>query len=154
MNRTDAISGLLLAALGVTAATMAWGFGLGTLSQPGAGFFPFWAAILVTGCAAGILLQAFLGARAAGAAAADTKLPAARWLKILVCVAILAAFAIALPWIGFVPSTFLVMLALSRMDRETSWLASFLIALLGAAGFWILFVKLIPVRFPPAPWGF
>jgi putative tricarboxylic transport membrane protein len=156
MNRADGISGVLLVAIGAYAAWTAWGFGLGSLSEPGAGFFPFWAAILVTGCAATIGARAFLAARTAhpGASGTAAALPRANWLKIGICILILAAYAIALPLIGFVVSTFLIMFALSRMDRETTWVGSLLIALLGAGGFWILFVKLIPVRFPPAPWGF
>ena len=63
-------------------------------------------------------------------------------------------YALALPWIGFGPSTFLVMLALSRLDPDTTWRGALLIAALGAAGFWLVFVRGLAVSFPPPALAF
>lgn len=160
MNRSDIVSGILLAALGGYAAVKSYSFGLGALSQPGAGFFPFWASILMLGCAGAIVAHAVLRMRAAGApvprAEGGPAPQAARanWKKVVQCVAILVAYAILLPWVGFAISTFLVMLVLSRMDPETTWRGAILIAGLGAAGFWVIFMRLLEVRFPAPAFGF
>jgi hypothetical protein len=153
MRRSDAISGLLLVLLGVYGAWKAYGFGLGTLSQPGAGFFPFIAGVLIAGCAAAVAARAFLPEDAAARAASAIR-ETANWWKVGACVAALLAYAVALPLIGFALSTFLVMFALSRLDRETTWLGSFLIAGIGSLLFWVMFVRLLTVRFPPPKIGF
>lgn len=157
MIRSDVVSGLLLAALGAYAAVKAHGFGLGALSEPGAGFFPFWAGILVVGCASAIVVHALIRARiesAVAAARAAAQAGVTDWKKIWICVAVVAAYAAALPLIGFGASTFLVMLVLSRMDPVTTWRGAVLIATLGSIGFWVMFVKLLTVRFPAPAFGF
>lgn len=156
MIRSDAISGLLLAALGLYAAVKAHGFGLGRLSEPGAGFFPFWDGVLIAGCASAIVVHAFLRTRLAAPALDPLAepAPATNWAKVWICVALLAAYAAALQLIGFGASTFLVMLALSRMDPHTTWRGAFLIAGLGSLAFWVVFVKLLTVRFPAPAIGF
>ena len=62
----------------------------------------------------------------------------------------LLAYAAVLPWFGFAISTFFAMFALSRFDPRTSWRDSLWIAGIGAAGFWLLFVRLLGVNFPRA----
>ena len=141
--RGDAVSGALLAALGGYAGFKAWGFGLGALSQPGAGFFPFLGALLIAGCGLAIAVRAL--APAAGEAPAGPAL--GNW-KLWACVAALVGYAVALPLIGFTLSTFLILGALSRLDPRTTWAGTFLTALLGAAGFWLVFVRALNVNFP------
>jgi len=150
--RGDAISGLLLAAAGIYAAAKSWGYGLGMLSQPGAGFFPFWAAVLVTACGGAIGALGLRGLRREPAAAASAA--PFNWAKVAQCVVALLAYTAALPWIGFAVSTFLVMLGLSRLDPQTTWRGSIAIGALGAAGFWLLFVYALKVSFPPPVVGF
>jgi putative tricarboxylic transport membrane protein len=151
MIYADAVSGLLLAAFGIYTALTSYGFGLGTLSQPAAGFFPFWASVLMVGCSTAVVARAVFPKAAAATTDAGGHIPS--WGKLAACVAMLLGYAIALPLVGFAPSTFLVMLALSRLDSRTTWLASFLIAVLGSAGFWLVFVRGLAVKFPPSLLG-
>ena len=139
--RSDAISGALLGALGTYAGYKAWGFGLGELHQPGAGFFPFIGAVLILTCGAVIAVQSFAQARAAGASAPGG------W-KLWACVAALVGYAIALPLVGFALSTFLLLGALTRLDPRTTWRGTLASATLGAAGFWLIFVRGLGVNFP------
>lgn len=153
--KADIVSGLLFCVLGGVAANHARGFGLGTLAEPGAGFFPFWGGILIAACSAAIILNAVVRFRAGWH---EDVLPAPlavpNWSKAVMCVFALLAYAAILPWIGFALSTFFAMLALSRFDPRTSWRGSAVIAGLGAAAFWLLFVRLLGVSFPPSPVGF
>ena len=147
MTKGDIVSGSLLAAIGAYAGYKAWGFGLGQLHEPGAGFFPFVGAALIFVCGAVIAVQgAIAGLRTAGEAAGGG------W-KLWACVATLVAYAIALPLAGFALSTFLMLGALCRLDPRTSWTATVACALLGSAGFWLIFVRGLSVNFPPSLLG-
>lgn len=152
--KADLVSGVLFFVFGGVAANHARGFGLGTLAEPGAGFFPFWGGILVAGCAAAIVVSAFVRLRAGWRQDAIALPALPNWPKAALCVLALLAYAAMLPWIGFAISTFITMLALSRFDPKTSWRGSFAIAGLGAAGFWFLFVRLLGVSFPVPSVGF
>ena len=153
MIYADAISGLLLAAVGIYTALTSYGLGLGSLSQPAAGFFPFWASVLMVGCSSAVAAGAILPRFRAAAADAAPGGPAPSWGKVAACVAMLLGYAVALPLVGFAPGTFLVMLALSRLDTRTSWPGALIIAAFGCAGFWLVFVRLLAVRFPPSLLG-
>ena len=152
MRSADAVSGLLFAALGIFAALKARTFGLGTLAEPGAGFFPFWGGVLVVVCSLAIIALAFMRAHAGGAP--DPVRHSPNWTKIWLCVAVLFGYAAALPLLGFAVSTFFVMLVLSRFDPRTTWRGSLTIALVGALGFWVMFVRLLAVNFPTPKIGF
>ncbi len=151
--KADIVSGLLFGVLGTAAALHALGFGLGTLAEPGAGFFPFWGGILIASCAAVIVMSAVVRLRAGWRVNAPAPLAVPNWSKAVMCVIALLAYGAMLPWLGFAISTFLTMLALSRFDPRTSWRGSMAIAGLGAGGFWLLFVRLLGVSFPASPWG-
>ena len=151
--KADIVSGLLFGVLGVVAALHARSFGLGTLAEPGAGFFPFWGGILIAACSSAIILGAIVRLRAGWRVDVPAPLAVPNWPKAVLCVIALLAYAAMLPWFGFALSTFLTMVALSRFDPRTSWRGTLAIAGLGAAGFWLLFVRLLGVSFPPSPWG-
>jgi putative tricarboxylic transport membrane protein len=156
MRRADAVGAVLLAAIGAYAALKARSFGLGVLSQPGAGFFPFWAGVLIVVCACAIMAHAFAHRSAAAASDLDDQQGGrgANWGKVACCVGVLLGYAVALPLIGFGPSTFVVMLALSRLDSSTTWPGSFVIAAVGASAFWLLFARGLAVNFPHPALGF
>jgi len=151
--KADLVSGLLFGVLGAVAAVHARGFGVGTLAEPGAGFFPFWGGVLIASCAGAIVLNASVRLRSGWRRDAPAPLAVPNWPKAVMCVIALLAYAVMLAWLGFAISTFLTMLALSRFDSRTTWRGSLAIAGLGAAGFWLLFVRLLGVSFPTSPLG-
>jgi hypothetical protein len=150
----DAISGLLLTVLGLYAAVKGQTYGLGTLSQPGAGFFPFWAAVLMVSCSAAIAVRALVKLRAGRADVEERKPAATSWRKVWMCVAALLGYTTLLVWFGFGISTFAAMVALCRLDPRTTWRESIVIGALGAAGFWLVFSYALNVSFPQQVIGF
>ena len=151
--RADAIAAGLLLAAGLYAAVAAYGFGLGRLSEPGAGFFPFVAAVLVVVCATAILVATSVPTLKKRFAV--TERPAiTHWIRVWLTVAALVIYAIALPRIGFTISTFLLMVGLSRIDPTVTWRASLLIGTLGTAGFWMVFAYFLKLNFPAPAFGF
>jgi len=154
VKRADAVSAVLLAALGVYAAFQAYKFGLGTLAQPGAGFFPMLGAVLVAGCSLATVVLALAPGRRRQPAPEETpRLPFKAWVRIALCVVALLVYPAVLPILGFPASTFLFMLALSRFDATITWRGAFVIASLGALAFWLLFVRALGVQFPHSMLG-
>jgi len=151
--RADAIGAALLAAGGVYTGIVAQGLGIGRLSEPGAGFFPFVASALIVVCSAAIFFGAIARGVKTEAALAEVP-PPTRWTRIWLCIAALLAYPLALPLIGFSISTFFLMVGLSRIDPKVTWRSSLLIGLGGAAGFWLVFVHWLQVSFPPPVTGF
>ena len=154
MTRSDTVSGALLAAVGAYAGYKAWGFGLGQLHEPGAGFFPFVGSALIFGCGVVIAASGAIGEmRGLRAGRAPEAAPAGGAWKLWACVATLVAYAVVLPLVGFALSTFLMLGALCRLDSRTGWTGTLACALLGSAGFWLIFVRGLGVNFPPSLLG-
>jgi hypothetical protein len=152
--RSDAVSGALLVLVGAYAGYKAWGFGVGELHQPGAGFFPFIGAAMIVGCGAVIMARGVMASRPATASGetASSDSPIGSW-KLWACVATLFGYAIALPLVGFALSTFVMLGLLCRLDSDTTWTGTLACALLGSAGFWLIFVRGLGVNFPPSMLG-
>lgn len=69
-------------------------------------------------------------------------------------VALLLAYAAVLPWIGYVPAVFLLLLAAGRLAGAPIGRTLLLTAGLGAPLLWLLFDRLLQVRMPPGSlWG-
>lgn len=150
---------LLFAAFGMAASIASLALGLGSVAEPGAGFLPFWAGAMMAGCAAVIAVRSVLQARApvslaeAPTPTADDRSDDERRrgaLRAAGCLLALSVYALLLPRLGFLGATFIVMFALSRLDPITTWRESLVIAGVGGGAFWLLFVELLGVSFPPA----
>lgn len=151
--RGDAIGAGLLVAAGLYAGFAAYGFGLGKLSEPGPGFFPFVASVLIVLCSSIIVFGALVSPLRKRFVMGE-RAPPTRWVRIWLCVAALAAYAVALPWLGFGISTFLLMVGVSRIDPTVTWRMAFVIGSAGAVAFWVVFAYLLKVNFPPPTIGF
>lgn len=119
MRRADLASGLFWLAAGLAVAWAGWDLELGALSDPGSGFLVFWMGVIIAGLAAIVLVQALrrvptgetLAARWAGV----------RWFKVVVVVALLAAYAWALPRVGFVAGTAVLLVLLFKAVEPQRW---------------------------------
>jgi putative tricarboxylic transport membrane protein len=104
-------------ALGLGAVALAYlavarRYPLDTLSAPGPGAFP-----LATGAALFLVAAwLFVTARPAPGAAAPTPMAVGTWSRVPVLLALaLGLHAAALPWLGFIPASFLLVLAAARL---------------------------------------
>jgi hypothetical protein len=147
IRRTHALArglALLLAAIGVLAALEAWrAMPLGTGDEPGPGLMPLVLAALLAGLAL------------ATVASRDWPRPApvAR-ARTLAAAAVIAAWPLALPRLGFTLTTALGLLLLGRVIDEASWARLAVFAAVTTAGAVLLFRVLLRVPLPPGPWGF
>jgi hypothetical protein len=126
---------------------------LGTLRAPGSGFFPFALGLMLVALAAAELLRLRLArpkpAPVPPAPAANNG--AAR--RVALFMAVVAVSTALLQPIGYVGSSFLLMLGLLRVFG-LRWGASALIAALSAAASYVLFVLWLRIPMPAGPLGF
>jgi hypothetical protein len=147
---TGAIAQLVLGAL---TAALSLQLPLGTLRLPGSGFFPLALGVLLVLLAAGQLARVLLARRTLAAAPAKPAAPGGAARRVLLFMAVVAVTTAALQAVGYVASSFLLMLGLLKV-LGVRWGVAALIAALSAAGAHLLFVQWLKIPMPPGPLGF
>ena len=142
----DLTSALVWLGLAIFVAVPSYALKLGTLHQPGPGFFPFWGAI-VLGTLSAVLLVSSRSRREA-----DSASGARSWTPLIVAGGLLA-YVLLLERLGFVVVTFLFLLFLFRLVRK-GWLVSGFVALAGTAACYALFQLWLKSQLPRGPLGF
>ena len=121
----------------------------GAAARPGAGFYPVIVAVFALVVALGATASAFRSAPGAAAAAVD--LDAAARRRVVISVAALVAFCLALPWVGYPAAAFaFVTIVLRYLGGR--WTTALLTGALSAAGSYGLFAVLLDVPLPRGPW--
>jgi len=116
-RRKDQLSSLFWLVLAIIFCVASIRLSLGTLHQPGSGFFPF-----LGGSVLGLLsLVNFLKTLKGETSEAESPKPSIRWRNILVVLAILFSFPFLLELIGFAPTTFLFFVLLLRVIEPQRW---------------------------------
>src|SRR5215472_13350187 len=118
---------------------------LGTLHQPGPGFFPFWA-----GVALGLLslISLFNSLRKTD----KLSLSGIKSWKLLLVAGALLAYLLLLETLGFVTITFLFLFLLLRLEYK-GWVFSAVSALLGALASYAIFQLWLKTQLPTGPFG-
>ena len=139
---------VLLAAAGVYL-TLALRLPFGAAARPGAGFYPVIVAVFAIVVALAATASAFRGApRAADAAVA---LDAAARRRVVISVVALAAFCLALPWVGY-PAAACAFVAVVLRYLGSRLPTALLAGVLSAAASYGLFAGLLGVPLPSGPW--
>jgi len=142
----DLVSGLFWLAIAGFAVVQGVALKLGTLSQPGPGFFPFWGGIVLAVLA--LMLLATALRRRAG-----IDLSGLRSRRVVVVVVALLGYVVLLEPLGFGTVTFLFLFLLLRLERR-GWLVSAASALGGAMACYALFQLWLKTQLPVGPLGF
>jgi len=142
----DRVSALFWLAVAIFAIAQGYALKLGTLHQPGPGFFPFWGGV-VLGLLALVLLAS---ARGPGTM---RPLSVFRSPRLLVATAALLAYVLLLEPLGFVSVTLLFLLVLFRVERR-GWVFSALSAVAGTLVCYALFQLWLKTQLPVGPFGF
>ena len=150
MKKTYCIANLFWLALATAAAIGAWQLGVGNFHSPGAGFLPFYAALLFGGLALVSLLQDLKAMTGPGSELWGE----VRWGRWIAMVASLFAYVALLEWLGFATATFLLMLVLFRILEPYRWTMVLLFSLLTMGCAYLFFVVLLECRLPGGSlWG-
>lgn len=150
MKKTYFVANLFWLALAVPAAVEAWRLHVGTVRTPGAGFLPFYAAILLGGLALVSLVQD-LKTMSGPASALWGGVRWGRWVAML---AALFLYVALLERLGFVLATFLLMLVLFRLLEPYRWTTVLAFSLFTMGAAYLFFVILLDSRLPVGPLGF
>ncbi|UUZ61487.1 tripartite tricarboxylate transporter TctB family protein [Nocardioides sp. B-3] len=134
------ISAVLVLALGVGAAVLSYGYGLGSLRRPGPGLWPFAVSIVIAVLAVVLLVV--------GRTLDDAeKFTGASYL-VLIGAATFVGLGLLLPTIGFeIPAVLLGIVWLRFLGGET-WRSTIVISLCTTAGFYLLFLYALKIPLP------
>lgn len=144
MRSISVVSVLLLVLAGwILVASNALPFGAARVPQ--AGFFPtILSALLVV-----LALLSFFEGRADGSADAESMpISAANWFRLAVILIALAAFVLVLEWLGFLLSSFLLMISLLRAIEPQSWPRVILTGFAAALISHLIFARFLGVALP------
>ena len=144
--RRDLVSALFWLAVAIFAAVQGLALKLGTLHQPGPGFFPFWGGVVLAVLSL-VLVVKSLGSRSAAPLAWPES------SRVFVVAGAILGYVLLLERVGFVAVTFAFLLLLLRLERR-GWAFSAATAGAGAAASWALFQLWLKTQLPVGPLGF
>jgi hypothetical protein len=121
----------------------------GAAARPGAGFYPVIVAVFAIVVALAATASAFRSAPRAEAEA--VALDAAARRRVLISVVALAAFCLALPWVGY-PAAAFAFVAVVLRYLGGRWTTALLTGVLSSAVSYGLFAVLLDVPLPRWPW--
>lgn len=123
--------------------------GLGTTRQPGPGFMTFGASGLL-----GILsLIRFLKTLVKKRQSGEVLFRNTLWWRVVLSGMAILAYALVMPTLGYLITTFLLMLFLYFMIHEQRWYWVIISSLLSSLGSYYLFSKLLNCQFPNGLFG-
>ncbi|WP_299953433.1 tripartite tricarboxylate transporter TctB family protein [uncultured Modestobacter sp.] len=137
--RLHRLAPVLLVALGVAAVTGSRRLGLGELTAPGPGLWPFIVSLLLTGTAVALVLVD---------PAEDYEPWTSGTVRIIAGLVSLGVFIVLFQALGFVVAAFLMLLLWLRVFGGESWRLTLLLAAGGTAVMYLLFVEALGVPFP------
>jgi putative tricarboxylic transport membrane protein len=122
--------------------------GLGTLTNPGPGFLPFWCALILAGLSCLVFVHRRL-ARTEGEARKIRQLwQGVGWVKGIYVVAALLAYSLLFTTLGYLLSTIALLLFLFKAIEPQKWTVAVGGAVLASFGSFVLFARWLDVQLP------
>jgi len=145
----DSASALFWIVVGILACYGATGLGLGSVTEPGAGFIFFWSGLILVILSFMVLVQSVRSTE-------DTveETPEINWPKIALVLLSLLLYGFFLERLGFVFSTFLLMSFLLGWIEGTNWARSLTAASAAALACYAIFELWLKIRLPKGIFGF
>jgi len=146
-SQRDFWSGLMFL---VTGALFAWGaianYNFGSSARPGPGYFPFGLGVLLALLGAFILFEALTIETEDGEPVGNIA-----WKPLLVILASVALFGLALPHVGMFIALPLLVIISSLASEEFTWKATLASAAFLTAFSWLIFIKGLGLTIPLIP---
>lgn len=145
MRRLNIAASLILAGLAGLILYEASQLAFGSIRVPQTGFFPSILAILLLFFSIALLVQT---CRQAGGTGGEQPIKNEAWTRISITLAAMLGFALVLETLGFLLSTFTVMLLLLRVIEPQKWSKVIVVALATALVSYFLFARLLNIPLP------
>jgi len=146
MRYIDKWTSLFWAGVGIYVSYEGYNLKLGTLGSPGCGFFIFWAGIILTGLSLVLFFQTYLPP--SKMARQQSMWKGLRWVKVIKMMTALLLYTLIFKWLGFIISTFLLLLYLFKGLEPQRWTIAFMIAAITTAVCYLVFGLLLELQFP------
>jgi hypothetical protein len=145
------IGAVFLLALGAVGIYFSRSLPLDKTQELGTSFFP----TLISGFLLGLALFYLLLLFWKGERSAPRVEWAARegWIRIVLSLVLFSGYIFTLERVGFLVSTFLLILLFARMIFQRPWKASGILAFSSVLASYVLLTVLLQVRLPESPWG-
>lgn len=152
MKTYNRIAGLFFLGVGVFFALYARSVEIGTWSEPGPGFLPFWAGVTLTAMAVALLFGTY--GRKVWTAKPSFFPQTDSWIRVLATFLSLIAYNLLLTPLGFTLTTFLFLAFLVKFIFPQAWMRTLLVAVLGSVIARLLFINFLETQLPKGFLGF
>lgn len=146
-SQRDFWSGLMFIVVGVVFAVGATNYSMGSSARPGPGYFPLILSVLMA-ILGGFVLFKSLTIEVEG----GDPIGHVAWRPLLVIVAAIAVFGLALPRLGLVITVPILILMTSLAGDEFKWKGVLATAVVLTVGSWAIFVLGLKLVIPMWPW--
>jgi hypothetical protein len=146
-SQRDFWSGLMFIVVGVVFAVGATNYSMGSSARPGPGYFPLILSVLMA-ILGGFVLFKSLTIEVEG----GDPIGHVAWRPLLVIVAAIAVFGLALPRLGLVITVPILILMTSLAGDEFKWKGVLATAIVLTVGSWAIFVLGLKLVIPMWPW--
>lgn len=140
---------LFWVALGILVCYGASQLGLGSVTEPGSGFIFFWSGLILV-----ILSLIALAESLRSSEEIAQKTGGVNWAKIGLVLLALVLYAFFFERLGFVGTTFVLLMFLLRWIERTTWARSLGVASAAALGSFAIFELWLNIRLPKGIFGF
>jgi len=144
MGKSDRYTSIIYAASGLYIAFEGYRLELGTLRAPRPGFLVFWGGIALSTLSLILLIQTFLPQETEKI----TVWKGMKWQKAVRLTTALFFYAIVLRWLGFLLSTFLLLLFLFKGLEPQRWWVAIVITVVTIVLCYLVFVVFLESQFP------
>ena len=152
MKSYNRIAAFFFIFVGVFFALYARKVEIGTWTEPGPGFLPFWAGLTLL--AMGLLLLLKTYPQLAGSPAPSFFPQSDSWKRVSTTFLSLIAYNLLLTALGFTLMTFLLLVFLIRFIFPQTWTRTLVVAVLGSIFARLLFINFLETQLPKGLFGF
>ena len=145
-SQRDFLSGLMFLLVGVGFALGATNYSMGSSARPGAGYFPLILSVIMTILGAVILFKALTIETEGGDPVGDIA-----WRPLLVIVASITVFGLALPRLGMLVTVPLLIIMVSLAGSEFRWKGVIAASVVLTGFAWFVFVWGLKLTIPLYP---
>ncbi len=140
----EVLFGCLILAFGIVALTGSVQLGFGSLSQPRAGLFPFFAGLMIVIASPIAIVNSIIS----GGNESEFVLKKDAFRTLAGMIAVFAGWIVAMPTLGYVVVTFAAVLALAKLLGLEGWLKPLALSVATSLATYVLFDRLLYLDLP------